>query len=277
MNFSPIVSAGFFDGVSHQAGELYISKFKDGESGGEIDLVFKIKPESKKLIVVFPSAISRDASDTRPIFHRWSWAEEFDSNFICLSDPSFDILDLLGGWFLVNGERDLFKELKNIIINFAEMYDIEERNITFYGSSMGGFGALMLSSFFPKSLSVAEVPQIDLRHYPWKSAIRAIEEKCLSGKSINEFYEQFPERVSVIDRFKDNGVFSNIEIISNAHDIEVSSISSFYEFYLKNSNVFSYVGNFGITITNKVSGHRPLPKNIAVRMLKFLMRKHQII
>lgn len=246
------------------------------QSGNELDFTFRRVENSKSLIVAFPSALAENVSG-EPIYHRWSWGEKFDTNFISLSDPSFKKAGLLGGWFIDDGKRDVIQEYSVLIKTIADELEIDNKNIVFYGSSMGGFGALMTATYFQDSLCVAEVPQLDLRNYPWKSAIIAIENKCLNGDSLGEFYRSFPERVSVIERMKMNSNFPNCEIVSNFEDEENDELVTLQRAYKshKTGNVFT--GSIGLSTLSAFSGHKPLPTLFAIKYLKFVLRKQEII
>ena len=274
MKFCPVEVGSLFEGGEIQFGKQCVSKVPIS-SGSSISVFSYLKRESDSLIVLLPSALSPAHKFDGAVFHRWSWYEKFDSSVVAISDPSFERDGLLGGWFIDDGTSDLMASFCEIVEAFIGALGVDESKVVFYGSSMGGFGALMLASFFSKSLAVAEVPQIDLREYPWKSATDAIQEKCLSGESISDFFERFPERISVVERFKRNRVFPNCEIITNYQDNEVRGLVGFYEAALESVNSgFISRGSLGISIVNNVSGHKPLPADLAIRMLKFCMRKH---
>ena len=245
-------------------------------NSNELDFTLRRVEKSNVLIVAFPSALAKNESG-EPIYHRWSWGEKFDANFVSLSDPSFRKVGLLGGWFIDDGNRDIIQEYSVLIKSIANDLGIANKNIVFYGSSMGGFGALMTASYFEGSLCVAEVPQIDLRNYPWKSAIAAIERKCLDGTNLEDFYKSYPERVSVIERMKKNSNFPNCEIISNFEDEENNELLTLQKAYksYKTDNVFT--GSIGLLTLSKFSGHKPLPTLLAVKNLKFMLRKQEII
>ncbi len=266
---TPFISALDIDEL-----DTYKCTFK--HNSNELDFTLRRVEKSNVLIVAFPSALAKNESG-EPIYHRWSWGEKFDTNFVSLSDPSFKKVGLLGGWFIDDGDRDIIQEYSVLIKKIANELGIDNENIVFYGSSMGGFGALMTATYFEGSLCVAEVPQLDLRNYPWKSAIAAIESKCLNGTSLEGFYKSYPERVSVIERMKKNSNFPNCEIISNFEDEENSELLTLQKAYksYKTDNVFT--GSIGLLTLSRFSGHKPLPTLFAVKILKFILRKQEII
>lgn len=71
-------------------------------------------------------------------------------------------------WFRHEQLWDFFDELS--VTGFFDRFE----DIVFYGSSMGGYGALTYSSAVPRSRAVAYVPQTSLshEHVPWEGRYR---------------------------------------------------------------------------------------------------------
>mgnify|MGYP000846258530 CR=1 FL=1 len=186
-------------------------------NGERVDCRFFLNAESKNLIVFLPSAQSPN-NIHNPVFHRSSWHGDYsDQNVLFFSDPSLHHAKIPGCWF-ISKNHDYPHYLSEIIRTFSSLRGIEK--IVIYGSSMGGFGALMIASELENSVAIAEIPQIDLRHYHIASAISEIESNILAGQTIGEFSKNYPERISIIERFKYTGSIPNFKIITNKSDPE---------------------------------------------------------
>lgn len=118
---------------------------------------------SPKLLVFLPGASNR--GKIGPVFQRQTWAEEFpDCDVIAFADPTLQLdPDISIGWFQYRegnyGIRALASLLKRLIAS-SNYHDV-----TFFGSSAGGFVALKLSELFPNSLIVSINPQLFIQRY----------------------------------------------------------------------------------------------------------------
>ena len=142
----------------------------------KIEALSWIRPQADSLLCLLPSAQASNSARQIPIFHRWSWAKHFPkTHILCLSDPGLYYSDVHAAWFQSPNDIDIFERLAKFIKIIANNLEVSGEKITIYGSSMGGFGALMVGTMIKNSLVIAEVPQIDLRQYPVKAAINSIE------------------------------------------------------------------------------------------------------
>lgn len=80
------------------------------------------------------------------------------------------------------------------------------KKIVFYGSSMGGYGSLVLGCLIPGSISFAECPQIFLEKHPGSSSV--LRNLGLETKASDYSVESFL-------KFRKNTTFN---IIVSAHD-----------------------------------------------------------
>jgi predicted esterase YcpF (UPF0227 family) len=71
-----------------------------------------------------------------------------------------------------------------------------ETDITFFGSSAGGFGALQLAGVFPEANAIAFNPQIYLYNYT-RSFFREMLATCYPGMKESEVITQFSDRMTV--------------------------------------------------------------------------------
>lgn len=121
------------------------------------------------IVVVMPSV----GRNHIPKFSRHSWKNDFeDFCFIAVADPELifheDNEQINGTWFLTKRKGymswlDLLaKYLENLIKKFCNGDKVP---IVFCGSSMGGYAALVMSTYFESSVALSECPQTVLLDY----------------------------------------------------------------------------------------------------------------
>ncbi len=117
---------------------------------------------SKGLIVFFPPARPERRSHIKPYLPRISWHQDIlGCDALYLGDPFVD-----DDWNLSNGSWWLDKNGYTILASLAKhLLSLNKERILIYGSSMGGYAALVLSSLMNVDC-IAECPQIDLFKFP---------------------------------------------------------------------------------------------------------------
>ena len=142
-----------------------------------------IEPRSpQSAVILMPAARTKAQTDrNRAYFPRWSWAEKWPQSLvITLADPvlsAFPRLD--GGWF-VHPDHDVLHAIAVVIDELITDRGIPPQRTTFYGSSLGGYGAIGAATELRGSRAIAEVPQIDVQEWMPKF-VSDIEENVLRG------------------------------------------------------------------------------------------------
>lgn len=121
---------------------------------------------SKTLLVFLPSVNGRGVY---PYYPRHSWASILVKwfNILYISDPYQPLPQYKesgGSWFISPDGEMTLPVLAKKIENFADA--IDANNIVFYGSSMGGYAAIVLGSMVKGGKVVAECPQLYLEKHP---------------------------------------------------------------------------------------------------------------
>lgn len=122
--------------------------------------------DSKQAIVFLPSA---NTKSIYPYFPRISRQSELAkvANIVYLTDP-FQHLEPyktpMASWYISPQGQSLIPEVVTELKAFLTHHGIEE--VLFYGSSMGGYAAIIFSSLFPGSKAIAECPQIYMAKHP---------------------------------------------------------------------------------------------------------------
>lgn len=259
---------------SYSANENYLGKEvlvkKKLSEHLQFDALVRNRASSNSVIVFLPSAQSKSQMIENPIFHRWSWGAEFsDCTVITLSDPSIYKHGLHGCWFLsCEPDLDYIDELSVFITEILKKINKKFEKILFYGSSMGGFGALMLASKFNNSCAIAEVPQLNLTTYPFESTKNSISQTILNGQDIESFYLDYPHKISVIDRFIKERNIPSFRILTNRRDDEFNEHIKFLNEVTRYSEHVDYIGTSEICIIPDDIGHRPMSKSRGVKEIK---------
>lgn len=178
------------------------------------------KPAS--LLVFMPSALDALRPDRgRPHFARWSWANHFPkTTVISIADPALAASPSLDAAWYIHHEYDFVALIAEFISEYAQSNSIPFEKILFYGTSLGGFGALACASLIPGSRASAEVPQIDVGNWLSDKAQQqeSIECHLLQGRTLNELRTDFPERLNLKHRFLAAGRVPDFLIHSNPGD-----------------------------------------------------------
>lgn len=219
-----------------------------------------------RLVCFMPAAIPVTVTRNPRQLSRWTWQELMPKHHVlALSDPAMGIDDkILGAWYL-HPTTDLLEELGILVSEQAERLGIANEKILFYGSSLGGFGALAMASLLPGSSAIAEVPQIDVAQWPSLPSIRAMESTILR-MPFDQFRRIHPEMVDLRDRFKKSGIVPPFLIVSNKEDMSIGIQTVFME-EIKTLGLPS-VGQQRLLLSDHVSGHTPLQPKDALFLIE---------
>lgn len=184
---------------------------------GYIDGLFKRNRQSDSLVVFFPAALTADAVKNQqyPYLPRWQWTEDVNANVWCFEESLARKYNLAAAWF---HERDFFYAdiLADIIADIAKQLNVPSEKITLMGSSLGGFGALMVAPKIPGSKVIADIAQTDLYTYPIRSAVESFCDVIYGTRDVDALNREFRDRFSVIERFSRLKHFPEMTIL---HDI----------------------------------------------------------
>lgn len=247
--------------------EIHITKKLDDLYN--IDCFAHLVEGSEYLICAMPSAQSAKSEVQNPIFHRWSWYKHFKNvSFISMSDPALYKAKITGTWFMSDGNSDIIEEISKFICELVSIINIDLSKVIFYGSSMGGFGALMLATNLKETLAIAEVPQLDMRFYPFKSALNNIQQHLLEDKDFGNFSENFIERVDVFSKVLKMDTIPSFRIITNDKDDAFTEHLGFFSKINHTRNSISSIGTCSIFVSTNDIGHRPLPSSEGIKLIK---------
>jgi hypothetical protein len=150
----------------------------------------------------FPHSIS--------IYPRLAWRKkipEFDTLFLADPFQNADIYNEIGGsWFIDPQGNSALPSLAEVLKK--HILRSGYRKTIFYGSSMGGYAAIILAGLIENSHAIAECPQLFLEN--WPPSHRIISQLCTPAKK-----DALPNVVSTL---LENTSSSSFTIVVNAFD-----------------------------------------------------------
>ncbi|MGL3151656.1 hypothetical protein ACSS7Z_15010 [Microbacterium sp. A82] len=216
-----------------------------------------VRAQAERIVVFLPGAQGPKSERRIPFFHRWTWQEDLpDAHVIALGDPAITINEnLRGGWF-IHDTYDLIAELASIAGRIADTLGTSHENVTFHGSSIGGFAAIGMAAHLKGSSALSEIPQIDVELWPFKGSQVIIESHF--GQTFSELRRKHPERLNVLDRLRYADFVPPFTLITNTADATYDQQLSFMDDVA--ALKCPHLGHQQLTLTDIVAGHKPLPK-----------------
>lgn len=171
---------------------------------------------------------------------------------------------LPGGWLIGTNDNWYLKDVKEILEKIFNFFNFNNRNILFYGSSMGGFTSIMLSILFKNTKCIADVPQLNLLSYsPFNN------DNLKSGKTIKTFLfnnlndkeikEKYEYRLNVIKLMEKENYIPPIIINETLSYHDNIQIKQFFD-DLKNAKLYENLENTNLIRINIIQTpkHSPL-------------------
>ncbi|WP_131358115.1 hypothetical protein [Aquitalea sp. USM4] len=169
-------------------------------SAGEYNFHCLYAPHpSSSIFVLLTAAVDRDKMPP-PYFNRWGWKEQFPGKVFCISDPTLCLDPTISiGWYLGNQEHDATADMADLVKVLAGSVGVSEGNVITYGSSAGGFAAIMLGTYLDDAISVAINPQTDILKFSQQHVDKLLS-TCFELTSFDE--RRFKERTNIAERLK---------------------------------------------------------------------------
>lgn len=222
--------------------------------------------QSDRLVCFMPAAQTGSGTRRSKLFSRWNWQIELPRHHtLALSDPALGLDDEIRGAWYLHPTHDLMFEMAEMVKRQISALGLANDKVLFYGSSLGGFGALGMASLLPGASAIAEIPQIDISRWPSPGSIKAIETKIL-GKTFNEHRLLHPEMIDVRDRFKKSRLIPPFTVISNSTDMSIGVQKEFMDDVAVSS--LPKIGQQQLVLTEQVSGHYALPIDRALEFIE---------
>jgi hypothetical protein len=164
---------------------------------------------SKNIVCFLPAVRSKDIY---PYYPRINWKDRIqNADLLYLADPfqNIDAYQTAGGsWYISPEGKSLLPDLSVALHDFFRTKQYQ--NVVLYGSSMGGYAAIIIGSLIENSKVIAECPQVFLEKHPGSADV------------MSRFCDEEKARAlpNVIERIK-NGNSSEYSIVTNVHDHHV--------------------------------------------------------
>lgn len=186
------------------------------------------KVGATKLVIFANGAIDlAKGKDFREIFQRRTWARGIDAHCLFFSDETTDITkDIRIGWGQGTEDHYYLASVARAVRDVSERLGIQTGSKRFYyGSSAGGFQALMLGAMDEGSTVITNNPQTVWTEYDFDVPVQRVLDSAYGGKTRDEVMELYPERVSAVRAFLHHQNVPRIHYLVNAasaQDIDVA-------------------------------------------------------
>ena len=241
-----------------------------------------IKDRSKDLNVYFQSATiasnpykqSEYSISSRKIaFEGLISAFSESESAICISDPGHFIPGLKSSFYVGTKKINFASLIANVIEDICSAAQIKLENTLLFGSSAGGMGALLSSTYFSDKVQVLSVNTQIYTH-----GMAKVMRVLLGTQERKILVKKFGDRISCMQRFsKQLNQVPNIYLLVNVNDNLYQRNYKFFQRYQKlytgknraNQSIFdSYFGLPGHGRPDKVS----LKKKIAIARASLTMK-----
>ena len=235
------------------------------------EFLINLNSESKNLICLGSGALNGsdlERFELKPRFHRQSW--NFNSSTIFYNDPTRYVnKNLLGGWGIGTPDEWYLEVIKDIIVKISDYFNYLHENILFYGSSLGGFMSILLSTLVKGSTALADVPQLTFENAKYWQRVKKF---LFPNFSDEEIYGKFNYRLNVLDLIKKEKYIPNLIMIFDAGDVD---INEHYVPFFKELNKLNYLNkNFIKIVINPIDEHKFLDMPSSLCMIEEALNKN---
>lgn len=239
--------------------------------GIDFYIFIHIKPNTNRLLVHSNGAIDKKKA-TPPVFLRKSWREDFDAHCLFIDDRTIHDSSLNLGWGLGTKERHYIEDYARISQKISALLNVEDENVTYYGSSGGGFISLMLATSHKNSRVVVNNPQTYVYRYIRKVVLKAYQ-FVFGDISFEEVNKNYAKRVSCTRHMKRCNHVPETLYIQNRlshQDMEehVTPLIKMLDKYRLDSSRINF-----LLYSDKQSGHNPLPKDKTIELVNLFMKR----
>ncbi|MBQ9259284.1 MAG: hypothetical protein IJ187_05480 [Neisseriaceae bacterium] len=225
---------------------------------------------AQQCVVLYNGAVLLDKKNNG-IFQRSTWVKELEAFVINVDDPTVRLhKDMALGW----GQGTLnnyfsIKMAQNVQL-LLEVLNLTTTQRVHFGSSAGGYQAIVGGSLDTGSRVVVVNPQIDWTHHFVQSHINRLLQVSFSHFTVEALQANYPERVNCLKFVKMQKYIPCIDYYVNAsfpHDIK-NQCSLFIDFIAENAHLFEQQKFRLFVYNDKKAGHNPPDKNTTIKYIK---------
>lgn len=230
-----------------------------------VDLLYAPRKESKRLAVFFNS--QQKAGELR-LFTWQKVSKEFLANRLFIADSTVSVnQDLNLGWYVGSRDENLQSHIFDLVSYISDKTQAEE--IIFFGSSGGGYPAILYSQRFNESVAVTLAPTTTIKNHSNRKLVnswlqQAHDEDVLETDMPNETILDIPSIYS--------GTLKNpVIILQNKEDTDFIETQTkpfaealgleIYDDRINGPSLFARFEAYG-------SGHMPPPSERITRLAK---------
>jgi pimeloyl-ACP methyl ester carboxylesterase len=210
----PIIELASWDDLEPVYGES--RRYEIVRDGVKFEFFTHLKKDSPYLYAWSQGAVDRSRLDP-PIFQRWSWAHECPHSVVICSDSTLYLAKINLGWCLGTAEHYYLPYYVEALHAFLGILGLSPDRLMLYGSSAGGFIALMLGGHIPEATIVVNNPQTDLAHYK-EYHIAPLLEYCFGGIELTEARASYPTRLCAWELYREKRIVPNVYYLQNILD-----------------------------------------------------------
>lgn len=235
-----------------------------------------------RLTIFFNGAIDTSIAKGRPVFQRTSWWSEIHGSKLSVPDPTLTKDDLLTtGWAQGSDKHwgtAIQAGVSQGVIEFwrnSEGLSSEEGEIQMYGTSAGGFQALMAGAFVDPQRVIVNNAQFDWLKAEGRSAVKKTLDLAYSnripGRSIRE---NWPWKVLVSEFYSRVRFAPPIDYYLNlSSEIDRTVQWPAFEKFMFSSLGRKYGNGFNLfAYEDPIRGHNPLGKELTIQLLNSPIR-----
>lgn len=234
-------------------------------------LHLKKASRTRQLVVTYNGAVSRSKAPDGVVFQRSSWLDDFSTDVIQVSDPSLTEHHRLAlGWGQFRKDKWAYDAYIGVINLLRDQFDLAGPGSTVhYGSSAGGFQALITSGKDRGSRAVANNPQVDWSRYG-AQFVNALLRDVFDGANIDEVRSAEPWRLNALEFYKKIEYVPKVELLFNAGSpgdftAQIQPVIS----ELQSMPVLSNTPSISLTFYHhEPSGHNPLSRAATINAIE---------
>ncbi len=218
------------------------------------ELLISYKENSENAVIFGGGDVDREKR-VIPQFPRNSWRETIGCSSIYYSDPTLYKSDTVGlCWCYGTNDCWYLERIAFLVYTILKKWNISTQSALFYGSSGGGFTAMMLATLLGSNASSIN-PQIFIESF-WSGKVKALKETCL-----NPGEELIKERTDFTQLVIREGFFPKLHIMQNItaeKDMQTQLLPLLS--FLTQSNI-DVTGKLNVSYYTHELGHKGMPEN----------------
>lgn len=269
--------------------ELEVSSICEIETAHEEPTIYKLKlddtltlsglyhiSKSTDNVVVFFNGATTGELTGRSNFMRWSWGYNAGISFISFDDPVVSCTKLTNlGWYIGTKDIDVQKVINEILQHIIASNNIAPNRVVFYGSSGGGFAAIMAATRLRGSIAIAINPQTNILNYHRKSYEKILKNFFCNNSELERAHTKYLSRFSTIEYSNISKYIPNIIYIQNTQDsFHVNNhYIPFHKFYIDSTRgIGNFKNRLHIRLFNDEKGHSGISdKNEFLKEISFVL------